>query len=126
MFDRGPTQLDTFAFEGGRQDATRKLMNRFKFGSESLLLTPFVAGVGKSAKALATRGQELAYSNSRLERFLAKIASSFTPEGDLTRSLFSSQKVMEGFRAGDLNKARELIKDLDKGVSKAFPQMQEA
>ena len=126
MFDRGPTQLDVYALEGGREDASRKLMNRFKFGSESIFLTPFVAGVGKGAKALATRGQELAYSNSRFERFIAKIASSFTPEGDLTKSLFGSQKVMEGFRAKDLNKARELIKDLDRGVSKAFPQMQAA
>ena len=124
MFDRGPTQLDVYALEGGREDASRKLMNRFKFGSESLFLTPFVAGVGKGAKALATRGQELAYSNSRFERFIAKIASSFTPEGDLTRALFDSQKVMEGFRASDLNKARELIKQLDRDVSKAFPQMQ--
>ena len=126
MFDRGPTQLDVYALEGGREDASRKLMNRFKFGSESIFLTPFVAGVGKGAKALATRGQELAYSNSRFERFIAKIASSFTPEGDLTRSLFGSQKVMEGLKAADLNKARELIKDLDRGVSKAFPQMQAA
>ena len=36
MFDRGPTQLDSYALDGGREDATRKLMNRFKFGSESL------------------------------------------------------------------------------------------
>jgi len=125
ILDRGPTQLDVYALEGGREDATRKLMNRFKFGSESLLLTPFVAGVGKSAKAMATRGQELIYSNSKLERFLGKIVTAFTPEGDLTKSLFASQKVMEGFKAGDLNRATELIKQLDRGISKAFPQMQE-
>ena len=46
IFDRGPTQLDVFALDGGREDATRKLMNRFKFGSEALLLTPFAAGIG--------------------------------------------------------------------------------
>ena len=125
ILDRGPTQLDVYALEGGREDASRKLMNRFKFGSESLLLTPFVAGVGKSAKAMATRGQELIYSNSKLERFLGKIVTAFTPEGDLTKSLFASQKVMEGFKAGDLNRATELIKQLDRGISKAFPQMQE-
>ena len=125
ILDRGPTQLDVYALEGGREDATRKLMNRFKFGSESLLLTPFVAGVGKSAKAMATRGQELIYSNSRLDRFLGKIVTAFTPEGDLTKSLFASQKVMEGFKAGDLNRATELIKQLDRGISRAFPQMQE-
>ena len=28
IFDGGPTQLDVFALDGGREDATRKLMNR--------------------------------------------------------------------------------------------------
>ena len=58
IFDRGPTQLDVFALDGGRQDATRKLMNRLKFGSEAVLLTPFAAGIGKGAKAIATKGKE--------------------------------------------------------------------
>ena len=124
MFDRGPTQLDSFALDGGREDATRKLMNRFKFGSESLLLTPFVAGVGKGAKALATRGKDLAYSNYKLERFLGKFAQAFTPEGAMTKEVFGSQKVMEGFRSADVNRATELIKKLDTNLSKAFPQMQ--
>ena len=126
IFDRGPTQLDVFALDGGRQDATRKLMNRLKFGSEAVLLTPFAAGIGKGAKAIATKGKELAYSNSRIDRFLNKVAEAFTPEGPLTRSLFGSQKVMEGFRSADLNRATDLVKTLDKTVSKAFPQMQDA
>ena len=126
IFDRGPTQLDVFALDGGRQDATRKLMNRLKFGSEAVLLTPFAAGIGKGAKAIATKGKELAYSNSRIDRFLNKVAEMFTPEGPLTRSIFGSQKVMEGFRSADLNRATELVKTLDKTVSKAFPQMQDA
>ena len=125
ILDRGPTQLDVVNLGGGREDAMRKLMNRFKFGSESLLLTPFVAGVGKSAKAMATRGQELIYSDSRLDRFLGKIVTAFTPEGDLSKAVFGSQKVMEGFKAKDLNRATELIKELDRGISRAFPQMQE-
>jgi len=124
LFDRGPTRLDTYALEGGREDATRKLMNRIKFGSEALFVTPFVAGAGKGAKALATKGKDLAYSNSRIERYLSKAAEAFTPEGALTKALFGSQRVMEGFRAADLNRASELVKDLDRSVSKAFPQMQ--
>ena len=126
MFDRGPTQLDVFALEGGRQDAIRKLMNRVKFGSEALLVTPFAAGIGKGAKAIATKGKDLAYSNSRLDRFFNKVAEAFTPEGPLTTALFGSQKTMEGFRAADLNKATELVKRLDRSMSRAFPQMQDA
>ena len=125
LFDRGPTQLDVFALDGGRQDATRKLMNRLKFGSEAVLLTPFAAGIGKGAKALATRGKELAYSNSRVDRFLNKVAEAFTPEGPLTKAVFGSQKVMEGFRSADLNRATELVKNLDKAITRSFPYMQD-
>ena len=124
LFDRGPTQLDRFE-TSGREDATRKLMNRLKFSSESLLFTPIVGAAGKSAKALAQKGKELAYSKNRFERYLNKFAEAFTPEGPLTKSLFGSQKVMEGFRAADMNKATELVKRLDRSVSKAFPEMQE-
>ena len=125
LFDRGPTQLVVFALDGGRQDATRKLMNRLKFGSEAVLLTPFAAGIGKGAKALATRGKELAYSNSRVDRFLNKVAEAFTPEGPLTKAVFGSQKVMEGFRSADLNRATELVKNLDKAITRSFPYMQD-
>ena len=124
VFDSGPTQLDVFAREGGRDDATRKLMNRLKFGSESILLTPFAAGIGKGAKAIATKGKDLAYSNYKIERWLSKFASGFTPEGPLTKAVFGSQKVAEGFRSSDVNRATELIKSLDRSVAKAFPQMQ--
>jgi hypothetical protein len=31
---------------------------------------------------------------------------------------------MEGFRAADLNRATELVKNLDRSSIKAFPQMQ--
>ena len=58
FFD-GPTALDRDETTGS-DEATRRLANRFKFGAESLFITPFVYGVGKSAKALATRGKELA------------------------------------------------------------------
>ena len=126
MFDKGPTQLDTFSTGGGRDDATRKLLNRLKFGSESLLFTPVVAAAGKSAKALATKGKELAYSNNVLERYLNKFAEAFTPEGPLTKALFGSQKVMEGFRSADMNKATELVKNIDRTINKAFPEMQRA
>ena len=72
MFDSGPTVLNRLNSEG-REDATRKLMNRVKFGTEGLFLTPFVGGVAKGAKALAKRGKDLAYSNSQFDRAVSKI-----------------------------------------------------
>ena len=125
VFDTGPTQLDRWDTEG-REDATRKLLNRLKFGAEGLLLTPFVAGVGKGAMALATKGRDLAYSNSRFERWVDKIGEMFRPEGKLSKELFVSQKVMEGFKASDANLATEIVRDLTRAVDQAFPAMQRA
>ena len=48
LFEAGPTQLEETTDEGGRDDAFKKLMNRTKFGSESLLITPFVYGTCKA------------------------------------------------------------------------------
>jgi hypothetical protein len=67
----GPTALDREETYG-REEASRRLLNRVKFGSESLLVTPVIAGVGKGAKALAQRGKELAYSDSAFERWINK------------------------------------------------------
>jgi len=60
VFEAGPTRLDREKREDPSEDAVRKLMNRTKFASESVLLTPFVYGVGAGAKALAKKGKELA------------------------------------------------------------------
>ncbi len=123
MFDTAPTELDRLNSEG-REDATRKLMNRFKFASEGLLITPFVGAVAKGGKALATRGKDLAYSNSRFDRAVNKIAQIFTPKGKLTEELFGSQKVMEQMRSGDIDEANRIVRNLTKSIDRAFPEMQ--
>ena len=124
LFDSGPTQLDRWETEG-REDAARKLMNRIKFGSESLLLTPFVGGAGKTIKAMGKRGKDWAYSDSEVARWMNKhIIEPLSPEGPLTKEVFGSQRVMEGFRASDTNRATELIKNLTRTLDKSFPQIQ--
>jgi hypothetical protein len=67
-------------------------MNRFKFGSESLLLTPVVFGVGEGAKKLLTQGDALAYSSSALDRFFFKVGSVFTPQGARPREQFLAKE----------------------------------
>ena len=123
MFDSGPTVLNRLNSEG-REDATRKLMNRVKFGTEGLFLTPFVGGVAQGAKALAKKGKDLAYSNSQFERAVSKIGEFFTPEGRLTKKLFGSQKQFENLKSVDTNRAAELVRDLTRSVDSAFPEMQ--
>jgi len=123
MFEAGPTVLDREEKIGGRDEATRKLLNRLKFSSESVLATPFVYGIGKSAKALATRGKDLAYSNSKFERWLDKyIGASFRPRGSLTQELFDEENLKEALRSVDINNAREIVDRITRETDKIFPE----
>ena len=121
-FFEGPTALDTTE-TAGREEAGRRLLNRLKFGTESLFITPFVFGAGKAGKALATRGQELAYSNSVIDRWINKyIRSPFQPIGDLTPELFASETAKAGLKASDTFRAQELVENITKEVDKIYPK----
>ena len=123
MFESGPTQLDRDE-STGREDATRSLLNRLKFGSESLLLTPFVFGAGKSAKLLANKGKDLAYSNSSFARWLDKyVRAPFSPRGSLTDELFESEKAKEALIGKDRNRAKEIVDNITREVDRIFPDM---
>jgi len=119
----GPTSLNTFAEEDPSKDAARKLLNRLKFGSESILITPVVYGVGKSAKLLAQQGRELAYSNSRFKRFLDKVASTVRPRERLTPEAFDEFTRLQGLKSRDVNRAKELFNNFTKEVNKIFPEI---
>ena len=56
-FETGPTQLTEVTDEEGREDAARKLLNRAKFGSESILVTPIVYGAARGLKSAVTKGR---------------------------------------------------------------------
>tara|TARA_Y100000401_G_scaffold47614_1_gene36794 strand:- start:9810 stop:13787 length:3978 start_codon:yes stop_codon:yes gene_type:complete len=124
MFD-GPTSLDREEKSDDREEAARKLMNRIKFGSESLLITPFVYGAGKSAKLLANKGRDLAYSNSQFARWLDKyVRAPFSPRGGLTQELFESETLKEALRGRDINRAREIVDNITREVDGIFPETQ--
>ena len=118
----GPTGLDREEGETNREEATRKLLNRLKFGSESLLVTPAVVGVGKGAKALATRGQELVYSNSKFERWVDKyIGAPFRPRGDLPQEVFEAEMQKQGLKSRDIQQAKDIVRNITKVVDSIFP-----
>ena len=122
MFERGVTQLDRQESSGG-DEASRKLLNRLKFGSESLLLTPVVFGIGKSSKLLAQRGQELAYSNSKFDRWLDKyIRAPFSPRGALSKELFADERIKQSLIATDSGRAKELVDNITKIVDGIYPK----
>ena len=122
LFD-GPTELDREETTG-KEEAARRLANRFKFGAESLLITPFVYGVGSAAKSLATRGAELAYSNSAVARWVDKyIGSPFRPRGDLPQEVFESEMAKAGLKARDTLKAKELVENITRETDSMIPKL---
>jgi len=126
MFEAGPTQLEDVTDEGGREDAGRKLLNRLKFGSESLLITPFVYGVGKGIKAAATRGERSEYSNSQLDKTFNQIFSAFRARGAKPQEIFEAKMFEKGATASDVNSAMEIVKRIDSDVDRMFPSLKSA
>ena len=126
IFDTGPTQLDREEWtEGGREDAARKLLNRLKFGSESILITPFVFGATTAAKGLARQGKDLAYSNSKFLRWVDKyIGMPFRPRSGMTEEVAESTWLKENLIAKDQLRAKQIVTNLTREVSKIFPDMQ--
>jgi len=123
LFD-GPTSLDR-SESYGREEATRRLLNRLKFGAESILVTPAVFGVGKAAKALAQRGKELAYSDSAFERWVDKyIGAPFRPRGDLPQEVFLAEMQKQGLISGDTLTAKNIVDNITRQIDSIFPDTQ--
>jgi hypothetical protein len=122
VFEAGPTELDREPVEDNPSaDALRRLMNRIKFGAESAFLAPFVYGIGAGAKTLATRGKELATSNSKLLRALDKFGALFRPRGRKPQEIFQAKRTETGRQMLDANRAMELVKRIDREVDFMFP-----
>ena len=122
LFQGGPTELDRDVRSDPSEDAARKLANRLRFGSESILLTPFVYGVGAGAKTLAKRGKELAYSNSQIEKGLDKLASAFRFRGAKPQEVAEAKQLQKARGMRDTNFAEEQVAIIDKEVDKVFPE----
>ena len=107
LFQGEPTQLDRDETKC-RDDAARKLMNRVKFGSESLLITPSVYGAGKSVKALAKRGKDDADAKSSITRWIDKdIGGSFRPQQMLPDEVFDEEVIKGGVKYRDRGREKQ-------------------
>ena len=122
LFEGGPTELDRDVESDSSDDAARKLLNRLRFGGESLFITPFVYGTGVGIKQLANRGKELAYSSATLNKALDKLAAAFRFRGSkpLEVALAKQTQKQRGMR--DTNFAEEQVARIDKEVDKVFPE----
>jgi hypothetical protein len=120
-FEAGPTQLTEVTDEGGKEDAARKLLNRVKFGSEALLTTPIVYGIGKGIKAAATKGKRIEFSNSQLDQHFNKVFSALRARGAKPQEIFEAKMAEKGAMMADTNEAMQLVKGIDREVDKIFP-----
>ena len=104
------------------EDAARKLMNRVKFGAESIFLTPFVYGTGVAAKALAKRGKELAYNSGIFNQALDKFGAAFRFRGTKPQEVAEAKKTQKAKEMRDTNFAEEQVARIDRQVDKVFPE----
>jgi hypothetical protein len=89
-FKVGPTQLDYDVSEDPREDAGRKLLNRVKFGADSVLYFPFVYGATKVVGQVAKYGKDLAFSSSKINKTIDNIAGAVRPTSDKPVEMFLS------------------------------------
>ena len=113
----GPTELE----RDEDYDPARELINRVKFGTEGALFTGVLGGTGATLKKLATRGQELRFSHSKMDRLLDKIASGFRSRAGKTKEFFGIERKQIGLRSRDLNLAQQTSRELDKSIDAIFP-----
>ena len=116
FFDEGEwTALDRREGKDADDDAARRLWNRVRFGAElGFPIMPFFWGGGKIAKMIASKGKELAYSNSMLERWVDKwIAQPFRARGKKPLEVAREVRRSEGREASARIMAEDFLRDLD-------------
>jgi hypothetical protein len=112
-FDFGPTQLRP----NDENSAAREVMNRIKFGLDSSLLLGLVGGSGSAIKSMIKRRNELESNNDFIDKILSKIR----PRGDKPMEFFRLEREQIGIRAGDVNRAQEISRAVDRHIDGMFP-----
>jgi hypothetical protein len=119
--DLGPTQLDLDELKDSQDDAGRKLLNRAKFGADSVLYFPFIFGGTKAIGKVAKFGKDLAFSSSKINKTIDTIAGAVRPTSGKPEAMFLAKNRENAAKAADSNFAMEQVKRIDKEVSKMFP-----
>ena len=119
----GPTAINDEPTGGGRDEATRAILNRIKFGTEGALLTGVIGGTGSLIKKVVTRGKELKYSRGLMDRWINKAASGFRSRGDLPEEAFLTKREQIGKRNADLTRASYLARLVDRDIDRIFPNL---
>ncbi len=114
------TGLDREKKETANEDAFRQLNNKLKFGAElAFPILPFIYGTGKTAKLLATKGKDLAFSNSQLERWIDRfVGKPFRSRSDKAQEIFDGVQKLEGKKSSIKVLSDDIAKDLDNSLKK--------
>jgi len=114
------TGLDREQKETANEDAFRQLNNKFKFSAElAFPIIPFVYGTGKTAKLLATKGKDLAFSDSQIERWIDKfVAKPFRSRSNKPQQIFDNVQKLEGKKSAVKVISDDIAKDLDNSLKK--------
>ena len=120
-FDIGPTQLDLDESQDPQEDAGRKLLNRLKFGADSVMYFPFIYGGTKAIGKVATYGKDLAFSSSKINKTIDTAVGAVRPTSGKPEAMFLAKNAEEARKAADANFAMEQVKRIDKEVGKMFP-----
>jgi hypothetical protein len=122
-FDIGPTQLDLDESQDPQEDAGRKLLNRVKFGADSVLYFPFIYGATKAIGKVGKFGKDLAFSSSKINKTIDNAAGVFRPTSNKPEEMFLAKNAENARKASDANFAMEQVKRIDKEVGKMFSPM---
>jgi len=122
-FNIGPTQLDLNESQDSKEDAGRKLLNRVKFGADSVMYFPFIYGATKGIGKVAQFGKELAFSSSKINKRIDQAAGFVRPTSNKPEAMFLAKNKEEARKAADANFAMEQVKRIDKEVGKMYPSV---
>ena len=120
-FDFGITKLGTDDDLEGRENALQSLINRSKFGLESIFLTGIIGGVGTTAKLLSNHGQQLYLSNNKFLQFINKyIREPFVSTGKKTPEQFEIERQAIGKASRTRQEASRAVTNLNRGIDLLF------
>ena len=121
FFDKGEyTALDRDQRGTAKSDATRMLYNKLKFGGEmGFPIIPTVIGLGKVGKLILNNGKNLAYSNSKFERYVDKyFASKLRARSVYPEEEFQAMQRLHGKEASAQSLATDYLRNFDQIIKR--------
>jgi len=115
-----PTKLDRESKEKAGDDALRQLHNKLLFGAEyGFPIIPAIVGIkGFVSKVMSQKGNDLMFSNSRIDRWIDKFASKFRSRSFKDKSIFTGTQKLEGTKASLKLAADDIGKNIDDSLKR--------